>query len=599
MSDNVKSSNQNITLYENGKLLNDPIDVCTTFNEYYINITKDMAESDGVREMSVPEVIEHYKDHHSIKLIHEHVAQTDQFDFTHINQHDTFKKLLKIQMNKATGFDNISPKFLKVGANQLCYSMTPIINNCLSASIYPDLTKRAEVTPLYKKSDRLSKENYRPLSILTSTSKIFERILCDQIHDYIDNILSPDLSAYRKSYSCNNVLVKCIEDWRKALDNDEKVGCIMIDLSKAFDCLPHGLLIAKLHAYGISSKACELILHYLKNRKQTVKIGNLRSEWLNLKTGVPQGSIFGPLLFNIFINDFLFDLKNSCQVYNYADDNTLSFQHKDISIIKQTLEDASEKAIQWFSNNFMKANPSKFQAICICKDNKTIDFSIDDNIIKSEPNVKLLGINIDAKLNFKNHVSTISKKAGKQINALLRISKQLNYESKLRIFEAFIASNFVYCRNAYDTFTIGQDRKLEKLNERAIRLVCNDFTSPYQELLDKTGKRMLYVTRKTGLIIFVYKVLHNLAPPVSNTFFKMQDTPYNMRDNHKLIKPVFKTIQYGKRSIAYQGAHLWNMLPSYIKNIDELSEFSNCLRAERHVLTCECGNCILCLRNNL
>ena len=373
----------------------------------------------------------------------------------------------------------------------------------------------------------------------------------------------------------------------------------MIDLSKAFDCLPHGLLIAKLHAYGISPKACELILHYLKNRKQTVKIGNLRSEWLNLKTGVPQGSIFGPLLFNIFINDFLFDLKNSCNVYNYADDNTLSFQHKDISIIKQTLEDASEQAIQWFNVNFMKANPSKFQAICISKDEKTIEFCINNNIIKSEPSVKLLGINIDAKLNFKNHVSIISKKAAKQINALLRISKQLNYESKLRIFEAFIASNFVYCRNAYDTFTISQDRKLEKLNERAIRLVCNDFTSPYQDLLDKTGKEMLYVTRKNGLIIFVYKVLHGLAPPVSNSFFKIQETPYNMRDNYKLIKPIYKTIQYGKRSVAYQGAQLWNMLPSHVKHNNELSDFKTCLKAEKGVHACECGNCIICLRNNL
>ena len=144
----------------------------------------------------------------------------------------------------------------------------------------------------------------------------------------------------------------------------------------------------------------------------------------------------------------------------------------------------------------MKANLSKFQAICISRDNINIDFDIVEQLIKSETNVKLLGINRDNKLNFNYHVSVICKKAARQINALQRLCKYMDHTSKLRIYESFISSNFVYCAIVYNTFTVGQDRKLEKLNERAICLVCNDYESLYSDLLSETRKRMLYVIRK-------------------------------------------------------------------------------------------------------
>ena len=141
----------------------------------------------------------------------------------------------------------------------------------------------------------------------------------------------------------------------------------------------------------------------------------------------------------------------------------------------------------------MKANPSKFQAICLSKENVSIDFEIGSHVIKSDTTVKLLGVNFDNKLNFHNHVSLICKKAARQINALQRLCKNLDYTSKLRIYESFVASNFVYCSTVYNSFTIGQDKKLEKLNEGTISLICNDYDSPYDDLLLKTGKRICYM----------------------------------------------------------------------------------------------------------
>ena len=169
------------------------------------------------------------------------------------------------------------------------------------------------------------KKNYRPISILTSFSKIFEGIVCDQMMTYFDKILSPLLSAYRKKFSCHNVLIHCIEQWRKALDEGQIVATVLMDLSKAFDSLPHGLLLAKLNSYGVSMEACDFIRSYLGNRPQQVKIGQYKSSWKIINRGIPQGSLTGPMLFNFFLNDIFYYL-NTNNICNYADDNTLFFR---------------------------------------------------------------------------------------------------------------------------------------------------------------------------------------------------------------------------------------------------------------------------------
>ena len=251
------------------------------------------------------------------------------------------------------------------------------------------------------------------------------------------------------------------------------------------------------------------------------------------------------------------------------------------------------------NDNFMKANPSKFQALCISQENAKLELTIDGTTIKSENVVKLLGIHIDDKLNFNHHLSLISKKAARQINALQRLCKFIDYEGKLSIYEAFVASNFVYCSVAYNSFTLGHDRKIEKLNERALRLVCNDYSNTYNDLLVKTGKKMLNITLKNNLVQFVFKVLLNQAPPVDNSFFSKQISPYDMRDNNKLVLPAFNTVQYGKRSIRFQGLSLWNVLPSHVKCLHDISSFKLAINKNDYFDNCECGSCMLCLRNSL
>ena len=160
---------------------------------------------------------------------------------------------------------------------------------------------------------------------------------------------------------------------QQALDEGKNVGLILLDLIKAFDCLPHRLLLCKLNAYGISYEACTLIKSYLCQRMQRVKVASARSQWQIMQKGVPQGSVLGPLLFNIFINAIIYELQGVCSLHNYADDNTICCSHSDMNILKINLEKSANLALKWFENNHLKANPSKFQAILFkCRKNEEV-----------------------------------------------------------------------------------------------------------------------------------------------------------------------------------------------------------------------------------
>ena len=214
-----------------------------------------------------------------------------------------------------------------------------------------------------------------------------------------------------------------LEEWREKLDENFIVGAVLMDLSKAFDCIPHDLIIAKLAAYGIERETLRLIYSYLKSRKQCVKINNTYSDYNEIISGVPQGSILGPILFNLSINDLFFFIEVA-SMHNFADDNTLSAWGETVSKLIETLESESNIAIDWFTKNEMIINPDKFQAIILDKKKSNltnIPLTIDNQTIKSVPSVELLGIHLDDKLNFNLHISNICRSAANQLNALIQL----------------------------------------------------------------------------------------------------------------------------------------------------------------------------------
>ena len=286
----------NICLLEDENVVNDPVSVCNIFNNHFSNIANDIG-----RDLSEEEV----QNHTSVNKIREHVPiGSVPFVFKPILERQVDKYITSIGKKKATGLDDLSAKVLKIIKQPYLCHLTRLINRMFEDSTFPKYMKNARVTPIYKKEDPLLKKYYRPVSVLPIRSKIFERALADQLDDYFRALFHPFLSAYRKGYSCQSTLLALTEDWRQSLDGGHFVGAILMDLSKAFDCLPHRLLLEKLRAYNLAESAVSLLGSCLSDREQCVKIGNAQSASLPMCKGVPQGSIIGPLLFNIFINQY-------------------------------------------------------------------------------------------------------------------------------------------------------------------------------------------------------------------------------------------------------------------------------------------------------
>ena len=406
-----------------------------------------------------------------IQSITSNVPHEGIFNFSSTTVKGVNDLLNRTDPTKAIGYDDIPPKLLKLGATELAPTITNLINQSIVKYRFRTALKKWESSPLYKNKDNLITVNHRPLSMLPSVSKIFEKVFNQQLYDYIKRILSGLSSAFRQKYGCHHVLTRLIKDCKRALDKHMHVGLLLLDLSKAFDCLPHKLLLCKLHAYGVSRDACDLLCSYFTNRTQRVKMYTVKIDWAKLIKGVPQGSVLGPMMFNIFINDLTYVVENTCPLYNYADDNTLGFWHNELDELKLNFENGSKIAIERFQENHMKVNVSKFQSIILKPKGviSDVEFHVSGHSLKPVSSVKLLGVRIDERLTFDDHIYALCAKASYQINALRRIVKYLTPENRMSIYNAYMHSNFNYCNTVWHFCSNRSLYELEKLHKQALR----------------------------------------------------------------------------------------------------------------------------------
>ena len=393
-----------------------------------------------------------------------------------------------------------------------------LINNAIKVCKFPDKLKMANIIPVFKKGDNCDKTNYRPVSLLPTVSKIFERIMFNQINEYITKYLSDYLCGFRKGHSPQHCLLAMIENMKKCVDSKGVASALLTDLSKAFDCLNYPLLIGKLNSYGFSYDALKFIFDYLSNRKQRTKIDTTYSEWRDITNGVPQGSIIGPLLFNIFINDIFLFVKET-RITNYADDNTPYNCDININNTLTHLEVEAQLLIKWFGANFMKANADKCH-LMVTNSSEMFSIIVGNEVIKSSCKEKLLGIYIDNELKFDDHVNALCKKANQKINALSRISKYMSSEKLRIIMKSFIISQFNYCPLVWMFHNRKTNNRINRLHERALRIVYHDNNLTFDELLKKDKAVKIHHRNLQVLATEIFKWKKGISPPIMNEIFQ-------------------------------------------------------------------------------
>ena len=592
-----------ISLVNGGRIVTDDHELCEMFNDYYINIVENISgkkpcsidEANSIDDREIVRLIlDKYKDHPSILAIVQDTERTfETFSFNEVTTKDVWLQLKMLDGRKSTGVDQIPPKLVCLASDELALPLTKAINCSIRNFVFPQNAKTAAVCPLDKGEPlRTVEKNFRPVSVLNTFSKIFEKILKEQLIPFLDKTLSIFIAAYRRAYSTQHVLVRLVEEWKSKLDNDFIVGSVLMDLSKAFDSIPHDLIIAKLHAYGFDENALLLIHSYLKKRKQSVRINNVHSSFRDIVSGVPQGSVLGPILFNFYINDLFFFIKQAT-MYNYADDNTLAYFSKSLPDLVRVLEKEAGNALSWLEQNEMIANPDKFHALFVKKDQTNtcgikLDFS--GQSIQSEENVKLLGVTLDYKLNFDQHISNICKKAASQLNVLKRLKSFIGFAEKEILVQSFVYSNFNYCPLVWYFSSSKSLQKIEKIQERALRFLHNDHVSSYKDLLLKSNRCTMLVARQRTLCIEIFKTLKNLNPSFMHNIFSFRTSNYSLRNPNNLNHFRPNQVTFGSNSLSAMGPQIWNCLPNELKSAESLNSFKNIIK-QWDGPTCKCNAC--------
>ena len=375
-----------------------------------------------------------------------------------------------------------------------------------------------------------------------------------------------------KRFKYSVLLISYDRKNKKILDNNENCGLLLTDLSKAFDCVKHDLLIAKLHAYNFHYDALLLINSYLSDRKQRTKINSSFSTWHDIFVGVPQGSNLGPLLFNIYVNDIFYIITN-VDIANFADDNSPYTSDNNMADVIKTLEQDSNKLYMWYRFNYLKPNADKYHLLLSSHD-MNLALSINNEIIKNSNEEKLLGVTFDNDFSCKSHVRSICQKASKKLHALSRVCRFMTQHKRRILMKAFIESQFGYCPLIWVFHgNRALNNVMNKIQERALRLVYSDERSNYEELLEKDGSFTIHHRNLQKLAIEIYKFKHNLGPSIMNDIFKLKTVNYNLRNDIILETKNVHSTYNGTETVSFRAQKTWDMVPDEMKLSQTLDKF--------------------------
>ena len=573
LSSRSSKKSVNISEIKTGtNVINTPTELAETFNLHFSTVGKKLAAEIPNENMEPEAYMQRTQHRFSLK------APTVS---------TVYKLLENINVRKATGLDGVSNKLLKFAAHIVAPSLTEIFTTSINTGIFPTEWKIARVTPIFKKGKKNDLNNYRPISVIPTVTKILEKIVYEQLFSYFNdnNLLTSCQSGFRSFHSTLTALTEATNSWSVNIDNGLLNGVVFLDLKKALDTIDHSIILRKLQFYGIEQESLKWFQSYLDDRKQVCCVNKHMSNSRSVSCGVPQGSNLGPLLFLIYIND-LPNCLSTASPRMFADDTNVSLASSTLFELENMLNQELQNLNIWLKVNKLSLNIAKTEFMIIGSRQRLnvnvdghINISINDQPIKKVNETETLGMTIDQHLTWSKHVEEKSKKISSAIGALKRIRPFITIDVASKIYKAIIQPHLDYCSTVWDGLGVTLLDKIQKLQNRAARIITqSSYYTSASSLLEELGWDNVLTRWKKQKAILMFKTLNNRAPEYLRNLFIDRNTHYDLRNaGGKLNLPRPRT-DYLKRSFSYSGAQLWNNLPESIRTIKSLKNFKKAIQ---------------------
>ena len=507
-----------------------------------------------------------------------------KFRFKTIEVQEIRDAFATVKTAKSFGTDNISSYFLKLALPFIGNSLAVLFNTSIETGQFPNTWKVARVTPIFKDGEKTNKSNYRPISVLPVISRLFEKLVTDQLYKHMNENgqFSNDQSGFLRLRSTVTCLLKNTEDWYNGLDLGELVGLVFIDLKKAFDTVDHKILCKKRELYGVQNCELSLFESYLTNRKQFCRVNGADSEIGDIEVGVPQGSCLGLLLFLIYINNLPQAVQDST-VSMYADDTSLCYQSSDITQLNEAINSDLKQLDTWLQGNKLSLNVAKTHSMLVStkqrhnilqSQNKELDLKIREN--RLEVVQKYLGVEIDSSLDWKEQIKAIYTKVSRAVGFLKHAKSFLPKETLKTIYTGIVEPHFRYCCSVWGCACSTEINQLQKLQNRAARIVINSrFDARSSPLIKSFGWKTIHELILNESQTMVFKSLHGLAPQsLCSPFTKnSQCSSYSLHNTETDLRLPLKKSSNGQKSFSYRGGKLSNSLSAESKQAPSLSCF--------------------------
>ena len=560
---------------DSGTTITDPVIISNEFNDFFVNVGPKLASE--IHNMG-----KNYYDYMQSPF-------TKSIFMKPIVESEITKIISKFDQNKSAGHDDIGNFVIKKVVDEISSPLTEIFNLSLTTGKVPEQLKTAKVIPIYKKDDASVFSNYRPVSVLPCLSKVLERLVFNRCIEFIDNnnLLNEKQFGFRAKHSTYMAIMQLIDKVNNAVERNKTTLGVYLDLSKAFDTIDHTILLYKLEHYGFRGVVKDWFTDYLNNRKQFVSYNGTKSEHKTILCGVPQGSILGPLLFIIYIND----ITNTSTILDFllfADDTTILYSSDhivdELSVVNKELSEVNN----WFKANKLSINASKTNYMIMGTPKMTsighdsqdeqinYDIVLDDTKLQRVTETKFLGVVIDENLSWKNHIQGISKTISRNIGVLNKIKyfipKRILYTLYCSLVLPYLNYGILVWGCANKTYL----DKLHKLQKWAVRIISNSHYRSHSRPLFHNYKILeIYDLYNVELAVFMYKYHYELLPKVFNNYFtKRSDihdyhTRHSENYNHTRNKKVFTD-----HAVKTTGPILWNSIDYHVRNANTL----NCFR---------------------